>query len=59
MKSREGQTVLDPFLGSGTTGVSCIRTNRNFIGIEKEIDFFNTAQKRIKEAQKSVTQKLF
>lgn len=40
-------TVLDPFMGSGTTGVACIRLNRRFIGIEKETKYFEIAKKRI------------
>lgn len=43
----ENQIVLDPFLGSGTTGVVCKRLNRKFIGIEKEDDYFNICKKRI------------
>lgn len=39
--------VLDPFMGSGTTGVACIRTGRKFIGIEKEPKYFDIAVKRI------------
>jgi site-specific DNA-methyltransferase (adenine-specific) len=42
-----GQTVLDPFMGSGTTGVACIETGRNFIGIEKAPDYYEIAQKRL------------
>ena len=49
--SDEGMTIFDPFLGSGTTAVACINTGRNFIGIEKDEDYFNIAQKRVKEAQ--------
>lgn len=49
--SKAGQTIFDPFLGSGTTAVACINTGRNFIGIEKDADYFEIAQKRIKEAQ--------
>lgn len=45
--SDEGMTVLDPFMGSGTTGVACRNLNRNFIGIELNEDYFNTAKKRI------------
>ena len=40
-------TILDPFMGSGTTGVACIRTGRKFIGIEKEPKYFEIAVKRI------------
>lgn len=44
-------TILDPFMGSGTTGVACVQTGRNFIGIEIEPKYFEIAEKRIKEAQ--------
>ncbi len=47
MKLPEGATVLDPYMGSGTTGIACIRTGRNFIGIEKDPEHFETARKRI------------
>jgi len=40
-------TILDPFMGSGTTGVACLRTGRKFIGIEKEPKYFEIACKRI------------
>lgn len=43
----EGDTVLDNCMGSGSTGVACINTNRNFIGIEIEKDIFDIADKRI------------
>jgi DNA modification methylase len=46
-----GNTVLDPFLGSGTTGVACMNTNRNFIGIEKDVGYFEIAKRRIENAQ--------
>lgn len=45
-----GDTVLDFTMGSGSTGVACVRTGRNFIGIERDTDYFATAQKRIAEA---------
>jgi len=45
--SRENDTVLDPFMGSGTTGVVAKRYNRNFIGYEIEEEYFLIAQKRI------------
>ena len=44
-------TILDPFMGSGTTGVACVQTGRNFIGIEKDRGYYEIAEKRIKEAQ--------
>lgn len=45
--SNEGDTVLDNCMGSGTTGVACKKTNRNFIGIEKESEYFTQAKERI------------
>ena len=45
----EGETVLDNTMGSGSTGVACINTNRNFIGIEKDDKYFEVAKKRIEE----------
>ena len=51
--------ILDPFMGSGTAGVSCINTNRRFIGIEKDDDYFEIAQKRIGGALKQKQQNLF
>ena len=47
--SNENDTILDPCMGSGTTGVSCIETNRTFIGIEKDENYFNLASRRINE----------
>jgi site-specific DNA-methyltransferase (adenine-specific) len=49
-KVPEGATVLDPFMGSGTTGVACERLGRKFIGIEKERRYFDIACKRIEDA---------
>lgn len=48
----EGGLVLDPFMGSGTTGVACKRNNRNFIGCEIDPNYFEIAQKRILGEQK-------
>lgn len=45
-----GAVVLDPFMGSGTTGVACLRTGRAFIGIERETRYFDIACKRIEAA---------
>jgi len=45
--SREGQVVLDPFMGSGTTGMACKKLNRDFIGIEIDEEYFKIAQARI------------
>jgi site-specific DNA-methyltransferase (adenine-specific) len=43
----EGETVLDPFMGSGTTGVASMKLGRKFIGIEKRADYFDLACRRI------------
>jgi site-specific DNA-methyltransferase (adenine-specific) len=50
--SNSADVVLDPFMGSGTTGLVCVNTDRNFIGIELDQCYFEIAQKRIDEAQK-------
>ena len=47
--TREGQLVLDPFMGSGTTGVACINTNRNFIGYELDEHYFQIAKERLEQ----------
>ena len=47
--TNEGDTVLDPFMGSGTTGVACQRLNRNFIGIEISPEYCAIAKQRIAE----------
>ena len=49
--TNEGDTVLDFCMGSGTTLVACVNTNRNGIGIEKQADYFAIAHRRIQEAQ--------
>jgi site-specific DNA-methyltransferase (adenine-specific) len=49
--SNPGDTVLDCFMGSGSTGVACVNTNRNFIGIELDEGYYNIAQKRIEQAR--------
>jgi len=49
--TNENETVLDNCMGSGTTGLACKLSNRNFIGIEKEPEYFNIAQKRITELE--------
>jgi len=50
--TNEGETVFDNTMGSGSTGVACINTNRDFIGIEKDEDYFLIAKQRIKDAMK-------
>jgi len=47
--SNEGDLVLDPFMGSGTTGVACKNLDRNFIGIEMDEGYFDIASKRIEQ----------
>lgn len=47
----EGDTILDCFMGVGTTGVSCIRNNRNFIGIELDKQYFDIAKERIEKTK--------
>jgi DNA modification methylase len=49
--TNEGEVVLDPTMGSGTTGVACVNTGRAFIGIERDAGYFDIAQRRITEAQ--------
>ena len=51
ISSNEGDVVLDCFMGSGTTGVACVRLNRKFIGIEKDLTYFNIAKDRINNTQ--------
>jgi len=49
--TNENETVLDFTCGSGSTGVACVNTKRNFIGIEQDENYFNIANKRIEEAK--------
>lgn len=48
----KSETILDPFMGSGTTGVACVNLDRKFTGIELDPDYFDIACKRIEEAYK-------
>ena len=57
--SDEGMTVLDFTMGSGTTGVACLNTNRKFIGIELDESYFNIANERMKQRMKQNQQELF
>jgi DNA modification methylase len=53
--SNERDVILDNCMGSGTTGVACVKANRNFIGIELSEEYFTLAKERIEEAQKVKT----
>lgn len=57
--TNENGTVLDCFMGSGTTGVACVNTKRNFIGMEIDKNYFESAKLRIEEAQEKQKMKLF
>lgn len=50
----EGDTVLDNCMGSGSTGVACLNTNRNFIGMELDEHYFEIAQKRLEDVQNAI-----
>ena len=54
--TNDGETVLDNCMGSGSTGVACINTNRNFIGIELNDNYFNIAEERINKIKKECIQ---
>ena len=54
--SKQFETVLDFTMGSGSTGVACVNTNRNFYGIELDNTYFEIAKKRIEDAQNSISQ---
>lgn len=57
--TNEGMTILDNTMGSGSTGVACVNTNRKFIGIEKDEKYFNIAKNRIEEIKKKKERTLF
>jgi len=50
MFSQTNAIILDPFMGSGTTGVAAMRTGRRFVGIELDPEYFKIAEQRIKNA---------
>lgn len=50
--TKQGQTILDPFMGSGTTGIAAVKLGRRFIGIELDQEYFDIACRRIEEATK-------
>jgi len=57
--SFEKQTILDPFMGSGSTGISCLDLDRKFIGYELEEKYFNIAKQRLENKQNDLKQSLF
>jgi len=52
--TNEGDVILDPYCGSGTTCVACIQLGRHFIGIEKEHKYVEIARRRVREAQNTL-----
>lgn len=57
--TNEGNIVLDNCMGSGSTGVACLNTNRNFIGIELDEKYFYIAKERIEEASSNIQTTIF
>ncbi|MCI8476405.1 MAG: site-specific DNA-methyltransferase [Clostridia bacterium] len=52
MHTNEGDVVIDPFAGSGTTGAACLNTGRKFIGIELNKEYFEIAAERLGAAER-------
>jgi DNA modification methylase len=59
LASRKGDTVLDPYCGSGTTGVAAVALERHFIGIELDEGYAAIAQARIEHAEKTLQKTMF
>lgn len=57
--SQEGMTVLDPFMGCGSTALACMNLNRNYVGIELEEEYVRVAQERVKKLKLSKESRLF
>ena len=55
--TNEGDLILDFTMGSGSTGVACLNTNRMFVGIELDENYFNIAKKRIENTEKEIKNK--
>jgi len=55
--TNEGEIVLDNCMGSGSTGVACVNTGRDFIGIELDTGYFETAKQRIETAQQTIKER--
>ncbi|MBP8788799.1 MAG: hypothetical protein KBH41_15255, partial [Azonexus sp.] len=51
----EAETICDPYMGSGTTGVAAVKMGKTFIGIEREPKYFEIARKRIEDAQRQTS----
>lgn len=56
MTTKEGDTVLDPFMGGGTTAIACLNTGRNYIGFEIDSDYCKLAEERIGNHEKQTKQ---
>ena len=52
--SKENELVVDLFMGSATTGIACMNLKRDFIGIEKDIDIYKLAKKRVEKVNKKL-----
>ncbi|EAI8168508.1 site-specific DNA-methyltransferase [Campylobacter coli] len=59
LATNENDTILDPFMGSGSTGVACMLKKRNFIGCEIDKEYFEIAERRLKSTQDTLKQSLF
>ncbi|EOI0394546.1 site-specific DNA-methyltransferase, partial [Campylobacter jejuni] len=59
LATNENETILDPFMGSGSTGLACLFKNRNFIGCEIDKEYFEIAERRLKSTQDTLKQSLF
>lgn len=57
--SNEGEVILDPFMGSGTTAIACIRSHRHFIGFELNKEYYDKACLRIEKEQREIKNSLF
>jgi site-specific DNA-methyltransferase (adenine-specific)/modification methylase len=57
--TKDGETIFDPFMGSGTTGIVCSKMNRNFVGCELDADMFEIAKNRIENQEKISKSRLF
>jgi site-specific DNA-methyltransferase (adenine-specific) len=59
LTTNENDLILDPFMGSGTTGVASLELNRKFIGVEIDEEYFNIAKNRIEQKEKELSSNLF